>query len=74
MKAERSYVVTSTTVADGQKGTSSVALTRDAIRLEVAIRLVVHSKKKVREAWTLADAFVDEMDRHLPKIPDAAPE
>jgi hypothetical protein len=72
MNPERTYVVTSSTVTNNQNGSSSVALTRDAIRLEVAIRLVVHSKKKVREAWTLADAFVDEMDQHLPKIPDPA--
>ena len=67
MKPERAYVVTNTTVANPQNGTGSNALTRDAIRLEMAMRLVAQNKK-VKEAWLIADKFVEEMDQHLPEI------
>jgi hypothetical protein len=60
----RTYVITATTVSN-PNGTASNALTRDAIRLEVAMRLVAVNKK-VREAWLIADKFVEEMDEHMP--------
>lgn len=65
MKAKRPYVVTLTTVMD--QGRGSNALTRDAIRLEVAMRLAIEGNG-VRKAWDRADAFVAEMDRRLDEL------
>jgi hypothetical protein len=61
---QRPYVVTTTTVSNPTNGTASNALTRDAIRLEIAMRLTI-KHKKVKEAWLIADEFVEEMDNHL---------
>jgi|AmaraimetP72IA01_FD_contig_61_2343330_length_756_multi_10_in_0_out_0_3 hypothetical protein len=65
---ERAYVVTGSIVHD-DKGRGSNALTRDAIRLEIAMRLTIDGEK-VRRAWDTADEFVREMDDRLPKLMD----
>lgn len=61
----RDYVVTNSSVAS--EGRGSNALTRDAVRLEIAMRLVI-SGEKARRAWDIADRFVEEMDKRLPEI------
>jgi hypothetical protein len=61
---QRPYIVTTTTVSNPSNGTGSNALTRDAIRLEIAMRLTIETKK-VKESWMIADKFVEEMDNHL---------
>lgn len=66
----RAYVVTATTVADGGRGSN--ALTRDAIMLEVAMRLVIEGEP-VAGSWDVAERFVREMDRRLEPIPPAPP-
>lgn len=63
----RAYVVTATSVADAGRGSN--ALTRDAIMLEVAMRLVIEGKA-VKGSWNVAQAFVREMDRRLEPLPE----
>lgn len=68
MKArERAYVVTVTTVADPKEGRGSNALTRDSIRLEIAMRLVAAGRSP-EKAWAISDEFILQMDEHLPAI------
>lgn len=65
MRKPREYVVTNSSVAS--EGRGSNALTRDAVRLEIALRLVINGEK-VKRAWNIADEFVEEMDNRLPEI------
>lgn len=69
-RAKRAYVVTSTTVA--AEGRGSNALTRDAIALEVAMRLVIEGES-VKASWDVAEEFVREMDRRLDPLPEPPP-
>jgi hypothetical protein len=62
---ERPYVVNASVVAG--EGRQSHALTRDAIRLEVAMRLVAKGTSP-QHSWDTADEFACEMDKHLPEL------
>jgi hypothetical protein len=64
---KRQFVVTSSNVQGGD-GRSSSALLRDAIRLEVAMRLTINGTK-VAKAWDIADDFVSEMDKRIEEPP-----
>lgn len=59
--------MTVTTVTDPSAGRGSNALTRDSIRLEVAMRLVAEGKSP-EKAWAISDEFILQMDEHLPAI------
>jgi len=64
---KRDYVVTTSNVHEQGRGTT--ALTRDAIRLEIAMRLVIN-EEPIKTAWDVADRFVREMDQRLEPLPE----